>query len=457
MLKFYSRKVMQETQLTSDTYMHDWFPERDVKMPQVILHDKLMTDALLGIPIKTEHSYSLNSDGDSMPESPRSLKTKMEDMDDDCYPVITMTARQHIQNRNTSNSVQSVCSTNDSSSISSSDIDVDDSNVKEEPLSPSSSNPPSPCAGSYEINSNLANMAAYTNTDLVFEHKNGSLQLSPASQSLLKNQHIIIGSTQKQQIIQAQQTLIQSQQLTQNQRIVTPKLNIKMEPQLSTFGLPPTPPSSLSSDDSEGNQSPEHHSSPLSPPAPVLSSRRTPSSIQGGQNTNSTSRAYTGTSSRQPIHTPLISSQPKGSTGSLLLTEEEKRTLIAEGYPIPTRLPLTKAEEKSLKKIRRKIKNKISAQESRRKKKEYVDQLERKVEVVTSENTDCRKQLVEHRKREVEYVKQVEALSGENFEYRKQVEEYRKRDTESRKEMEALRSQLAKLQTFLSKQKMKKI
>lgn len=35
----------------------------------------------------------------------------------------------------------------------------------------------------------------------------------------------------------------------------------------------------------------------------------------------------------------------------------------------------------------------ISAQESRRKKKEYMDQLERKVELLVSENNDCRKKI----------------------------------------------------------------
>lgn len=77
----------------------------------------------------------------------------------------------------------------------------------------------------------------------------------------------------------------------------------------------------------------------------------------------------------------------------LILSEEEKRTLIAEGYPIPAKLPLTKQEEKNLKKIRRKIKNKISAQESRRKKKEYMETLEKRMEAYSQENTDLKKKV----------------------------------------------------------------
>lgn len=92
---------------------------------------------------------------------------------------------------------------------------------------------------------------------------------------------------------------------------------------------------------------------------------------------------------------PLLTAPHKlqGTSGPLLLTEEEKRTLIAEGYPIPTKLPLSKAEEKALKRVRRKIKNKISAQESRRKKKEYVECLEKKVETYTSENNELWKKV----------------------------------------------------------------
>lgn len=77
----------------------------------------------------------------------------------------------------------------------------------------------------------------------------------------------------------------------------------------------------------------------------------------------------------------------------LVLTDEEKRTLIAEGYPIPTRLPLSKQDERNLKKVRRKIKNKISAQESRRKKKEYLEALERKVNVYSQENVDLKRRV----------------------------------------------------------------
>uniref|UniRef100_A0A3Q2SRR3 Cyclic AMP-responsive element-binding protein 3-like protein 2 n=1 Tax=Fundulus heteroclitus TaxID=8078 RepID=A0A3Q2SRR3_FUNHE len=131
--------------------------------------------------------------------------------------------------------------------------------------------------------------------------------------------------------------------------------------------MPPTPPSSHGSD-SEGSQSPVHAT-----PTLVKVSPRAASSLS---------------------NSPLLTAPHKlQGSGPLILTEEERRTLVAEGYPVPTKLPLTKAEEKALKKIRRKIKNKISAQESRRKKKEYMDTLEKKVETCSNENNELRRKV----------------------------------------------------------------
>ncbi|KAI2797322.1 bZIP transcription factor [Blomia tropicalis] len=62
------------------------------------------------------------------------------------------------------------------------------------------------------------------------------------------------------------------------------------------------------------------------------------------------------------------------------ISDEERRLLTKEGYPTFPSNPaaLTKVEEKILRKIRRKIRNKRSAQSSRQRKKEYVEELERR-------------------------------------------------------------------------------
>ncbi|KAM3718667.1 Uncharacterized protein ACO02O_10624 [Dirofilaria immitis] len=83
----------------------------------------------------------------------------------------------------------------------------------------------------------------------------------------------------------------------------------------------------------------------------------------------------------------LITEQDPKSFGFLHLSVEEKRALLQEGYTLPTMLPLTKSEEQALKVIRRKIKNKLSAQESRRKRKEYLNALETKIQYYRIENS----------------------------------------------------------------------
>ncbi|XP_036033097.1 cyclic AMP-responsive element-binding protein 3 isoform X2 [Onychomys torridus] len=83
----------------------------------------------------------------------------------------------------------------------------------------------------------------------------------------------------------------------------------------------------------------------------------------------------------------------------LMLTEEEKRLLEKEGLTLPSTLPLTKVEEQVLKRVRRKIRNKRAAQESRKKKKvvlKYTAQnqeLQNKVQLLEEQNLSLLEQL----------------------------------------------------------------
>ncbi|XP_068945241.1 cyclic AMP-responsive element-binding protein 3 [Petaurus breviceps papuanus] len=100
----------------------------------------------------------------------------------------------------------------------------------------------------------------------------------------------------------------------------------------------------------------------------------------------------------------------------LILTEEEKRLLEKEGLTLPETLPLTKAEERALKQVRRKIRNKQSAQESRRKKKVYVGGLESRVLACTAQNLELQKK-VQHLEKQnlslLDQLKKFQALVAE--------------------------------------------
>ncbi|TFJ97815.1 metalloproteinase inhibitor 1-like [Platysternon megacephalum] len=96
----------------------------------------------------------------------------------------------------------------------------------------------------------------------------------------------------------------------------------------------------------------------------------------------------------------------------LFLTDEEKRLLSQEGVSLPSNLPLTKAEERLLKKVRRKIRNKQSAQDSRRRKKEYIDGLENRVAACSAQNQQLQKKMQELEKHNVSLLGQLRKLQA---------------------------------------------
>ncbi|XP_034559218.1 cyclic AMP-responsive element-binding protein 3-like protein 3-A [Notolabrus celidotus] len=84
---------------------------------------------------------------------------------------------------------------------------------------------------------------------------------------------------------------------------------------------------------------------------------------------------------------------PQNSLQELVLNEDEKMLLAKEGVNLPNKLPLSKFEERVLKKIRRKIRNKHSAQESRKKKREYVDSLEGRMSACNAYNLELQRKI----------------------------------------------------------------
>ncbi|NWS13781.1 CR3L3 protein, partial [Pachyramphus minor] len=107
------------------------------------------------------------------------------------------------------------------------------------------------------------------------------------------------------------------------------------------------------------------------------------------------------------VLTAMLSDFPE-----LVLTEEEKQLLEKEGVTLPTCLPLTKAEERILRKVRRKIRNKQSAQDSRRRRKIYVDGLENKVAACTAQNHELEKKVQQLQKKNMSLLRQLRKLQA---------------------------------------------
>jgi len=77
----------------------------------------------------------------------------------------------------------------------------------------------------------------------------------------------------------------------------------------------------------------------------------------------------------------------------LELNDEELKMAAKENMKFPSHYPLTREEERNLKKIRRKIRNKLSAQDSRKRKREYLDNMEDRVKACSDENQELQEKI----------------------------------------------------------------
>jgi len=114
-----------------------------------------------------------------------------------------------------------------------------------------------------------------------------------------------------------------------------------------------------------------------------------------------------------PFHVQDVAKDKSNSKlQELSLSDEEKTLLKREGYAIPTHLPLTKEEERALKAVRRKIRNKESAKESRKRKQEYMAGLEKRVKVCTAQNVQLQKKVQNLEKQNITLLQQMKKLQN---------------------------------------------
>ncbi|NXO56983.1 CR3L3 protein, partial [Aramus guarauna] len=108
----------------------------------------------------------------------------------------------------------------------------------------------------------------------------------------------------------------------------------------------------------------------------------------------------------------LPSSPGLAPVGDTSEEREERQLLEKEVVSLPTSLPLTKTEERLLKKAHRKIRNKPSALDNRRRKRIYINGLKQRVAAYTTQNRELEKKVQLLQKRNMSLLKQLRKLQA---------------------------------------------